>query len=191
MPDETATAKRSAARKRGPDRITLVFCAIALASGFAVWLRDGPDVVMETLLASLSLLAYLAPQVLAGLVIGGFVQELVPREKVARRLGGKSGLAGLVLAAALGLVTPGGPFTSFPLVYALYVAGADIGALVAYVTAWSLVGVHRVLVFELPFLGPDLAILRFVASLPLPIVAGLLARFVGRHPVIALPRTPS
>ncbi|MGJ3265474.1 MAG: permease [Salinarimonas sp.] len=180
-------------RKRRPriDRLTLVFVGIALASGTAVFLRDGGDAVVTSALGSLSLLAYLAPQVLAGLVIGGFVQELVPREKVARRLGGESGMRGLLLACGLGIVTPGGPFTSFPLVYALYVAGADIGALVAYVTAWSLVGVHRVLVFELPFLGPDLAALRFLASLPLPILAGLLARGVGRHPGIALPRTPS
>ncbi|WP_372424351.1 permease [Salinarimonas chemoclinalis] len=191
MTEKNAARDASGGRKPRVDRITLVFVAIAVAAGIAVWLRDGPDVVLETMGSSLALLAYLAPQVLAGLVIGGFVQQLVPREKVARRLGGESGMRGLALACGLGLVTPGGPFTSFPLVYALYVAGADIGALVAYVTAWSLVGVHRVLVFELPFLGPDLAALRFLASLPLPILAGLIARGIGRHPAIALPRTPS
>lgn len=178
---------------RGPriDRLTVAFVVIAAVSGTAVWLRDGGGAVWQAALGSLSLLAFLAPQVLAGLVIGGFLQQLLPREAVARRLGGQSGFRGLVLACGLGLITPGGPFTSFPLVYALYVAGADIGALVAYVSAWSLVGIHRVIVFEAPFLGLDLSLLRFLASLPLPILAGFLARSLGRHPAIALTRTPS
>ena len=191
MADENGAGITPGGSKPRVDRITLVFVAIACGSGAVVWMRDGAHMVLSTMGSSLALLAYLAPQVFAGLVIGGFVQEFVPREKVARRLGGESGMRGLALACGLGLVTPGGPFTSFPLVYALYVAGADIGALVAYDTAWSLVGIHRVFVFELPFLGPDLAALRFLASLPLPILAGILARGIGRHPAIALPRSPS
>ncbi|MCG6122624.1 MAG: permease [Microvirga sp.] len=184
---ETKKSKRGA----GIDRLTLAFVVIACVSGAAVWLRDGAGAAWSAALGSLALLAFLAPQVLAGLVIGGFMQQLLPREAVARRLGGQSGFRGLVLACALGLVTPGGPFTSFPLVYALYVAGADIGALVAYVTAWSLVGVHRVIIFETPFLGLDLSLLRFLVSLPLPILAGFLARAIGRHPAIALSRIPT
>jgi uncharacterized membrane protein YraQ (UPF0718 family) len=180
--------KEVSRRRPGLDRLTLVFVIIGTVSGTAVWLRDGGGAVWSATLGSLSLLAFLAPQVLAGLVIGGFLQQLLPREKVARRLGGQSGFRGLLLACGLGLLTPGGPFTSFPLVYALYVAGADIGALVAYVSAWSLVGIHRVIVFEAPFLGIDLSLLRFLVSLPLPILAGFLARAVGRHPAIAMTR---
>lgn len=180
------SGKNESGRGPGLDRLTLVFTGIAAVSGTAVWLRDGEGAVWSAARESLSLLAFLAPQVLAGLVIGGFLQQLLPREKVARSLGGQSGLRGLVLACGLGLLTPGGPFTSFPLVYALFVAGADIGALVAFVSAWSLVGIHRVIVFEAPFLGLDLSLLRFLVSLPLPILAGFLARTVGRHPAIAL-----
>jgi len=36
--------------------------------------------------------------------------------------------------------------------------------------------VQRVLIWEIPLLGPDFAITRYLISLPLPILAALLAR---------------
>jgi len=171
--------------------LTLAFLGIGIVCGTAVLLRDGRQTFLAAATDSLGLLAFLAPQVLAGLIIGGVLQQFLPRERVARSLGSQSGMRGLFFAAGLGLITPGGPFTSFPLVYALFVAGADIGALVAYVTAWSIVGIHRILVFEAPFLGLDLSLLRFLVSLPLPIIAGYMARVVGRHPAIAMARKES
>jgi hypothetical protein len=39
-------------------------------------------------------------------------------------------------------------------------------------------GYARALVWELPFFGPDFVTWRIVVAIPLPIVAGLLARFV-------------
>ncbi len=48
--------------------------------------------------------------------------------------------------------------------------------LVAYAIGWALLGVQRVLIWEIPLLGPDFAITRYLISLPLPILAALLAR---------------
>ena len=91
-------------------------------------------------------------------------------------MGEKSGFSGLIFATLAGVITPGGPFTSFPIVFALWVAGADIGALVAYIAAWSLIGVYRLVIWEIPMMGLDLSILRFLVSIPLPLIAGLAAR---------------
>lgn len=188
MSDRAGEKARARAR---PDTATLAFAVIAVASGAAVWWNEGGAAVEIAVRSAVAIIATVAPQIVGGLLIGGMIQQLVPRETVARLLGGKSGLRGIVLACGLGMVTPGGPFTSFPLVYALYAAGADIGALVAYLCAWAMIGLNRLIIWELPLLGPDMALLRLLVCLPLPILAGFLARHIGRHPRLAMPEVPS
>src|SRR5690606_6636259 len=111
----------------------------------------------------------------------GYFQVLVPRETVARLLGGQSGWRGLMLATAAGAVTPGGPFASFPLAAALYRSGADLGTTVAFLTSWSVLSLLRLVIWELPLLGPELSLVRLVASLPLPLLAGALARRLAQR----------
>ena len=60
------------------------------------------------------------------------------------------------------------------------VEGADAGAVVAFIVSWTLIGYTRALVWELPFFGADFVIWRMVAAIPLPIIAGLLARIAVR-----------
>ena len=164
----------------------LVFVALALATGSVCLALGGWAAVARALGSAGGLLLMVLPQLAAGLLIGGLIQELVDRDRVTRHLGAQSGLRGLVLAVGAGILTPGGPFTSFPIVYALWTAGADAGALVAYVAAWSLIGLNRLIVWELPFLGVDLSLLRFAVCLPLPLLAGLTARWLVRMTPLGL-----
>ena len=68
--------------------------------------------------------------------------------------------------------------TIFPVATAFLAVGVDVGAAVAFITSWTLLGYTRPLVWELPFFGPDFVIWRILVSVPLPIVAGLLARMI-------------
>jgi uncharacterized membrane protein YraQ (UPF0718 family) len=90
-----------------------------------------------------------------------------------------------------GAITPGGPFTSFPIVHALWVAGADAGALIAYLTAWALIGLNRLIVWELPLMGAEFTVIRTLACLPLPILAGLIARALVRLPFFTMRKAPA
>ncbi len=153
-----------------------VFAALAVVSGGLCYTLGGAAAVYEALAGDLDLLVYVLPRMAAAVLLAGFVQVLVPKDRVAGWVGEKSGLRGIVIASVAGALTPGGPMTSFPLVVALYASGADRGALVAYVTAWSLLGVQRLLVWEIPLMGGDFVLLRFAVSALLPVVAGLIAR---------------
>lgn len=160
-----------------------VFLGLAVLSALICWYFRGYATLEESFMTTLELLVTVSPQLVLGVVVAGFVYVLSPREKVALILGRQSGMKGLVLASAFGAVMPGGPFASFPIVYALSRAGADIGALIAFLVAWAAVGVHRLLIWEVPFMGFEFAALRLVASLPLPIIAGLFARaLLHRYP---------
>jgi uncharacterized membrane protein YraQ (UPF0718 family) len=87
---------------------------------------------------------------------------------------------GLAIATFVGAIFPGGPFTIFPLAGAFMLSGADRGSAVAFVTAWLLLGVNRAIIWEAPFFGTDVVAVRFLISLPLPVLGGLLARLADR-----------
>lgn len=155
-----------------------MMAGLAAAAGVACWTLKGQDAFRASFASDVDLLVYLAPRFAAGMLIAAFAQTLLRRDRVASYIGENAGVKAIGIATFAGALTPGGPMTSFPLVRALRDAGTGRGPLVAYVTAWSTMGFQRVLNWELPLLGPDFTLVRLVSSLPLPLIAGLLARLV-------------
>ena len=105
---------------------------------------------------------------------------LIPREWIQGALGHDSGVRGIVLASAAGVATPAGPFVSLPIAAGLLRAGAAPPAVIAYLTGWSLLAVHRLVAWEVPILGARFALVRYAICAVLPVLAGLLARGLGR-----------
>jgi uncharacterized membrane protein YraQ (UPF0718 family) len=158
------------------DWSTLTIGALSGAAALTVFWRDGAEHFLAVLESDLLLFVTMLPKVVAGCLIGGFVALLLPREQVARWVGHESGMTGLLIAMALGFILPGGPYTIFPVAGAFLLIGADAGTVVTFIVCWSLIGYTRALVWELPFFGGDFVFWRVVAALPLPIIAGVLAR---------------
>lgn len=121
------------------------------------------------------LLVRLPPALLAA----SFLAALVPPAWFARTLGDASGLPGVLIASALGGLLPGGPMVSFPLALVLFRAGVGAPQMVALLTAWSVLALHRVFAFELPTLGWGFVWRRWLVSLLLPPLAGALAVLAG------------
>lgn len=153
-----------------------VFLGVAIVTGAACWALRGREVFLHALFHDLDLLGGLLPRVLVALSIAALIWFLLPRDRISTLVGSNSGLRGLVIATAAGIVTPGGPSSAYALLAVLGLSGADRGPLIAYITSWGLLGLQRVLVWDVPFMGAEFAILRFLVCLPLPIVAGLIAR---------------
>lgn len=152
--------------------------ALTFAMGAAVLALRGAGAFRHALEVSWGLAVTIAPSVLGGLLLSGALRQLVPPGALAKWMGAESGWRGLVVATAAGMAMPGGPVAAFPVVLVLAQAGADRGALVAFVTAWSLNGFQRLVVWEFPILGADFALLRLISGLALPVIAGALARLV-------------
>ncbi len=163
------------------DGFTIFLFGLALASGIACWQIKGWDAVVRVLGEDLGQIASILPTIAMGLTISGCIQVMAERWPLAKWLGEGSGWRGLTVATGAGIATPGGPFTAFPLVVALNQAGAAVSTLNAYITAWAVNGFQRVLVWEIPFMGPEFAFLRFVVSLPLSFVAGVTTHLMLRR----------
>ena len=159
---------------------TAIIAAVSIIAGTIVYFRDGSDKFIAILSSDLWLFGGMLPKMAAGCLIAAFVTRLLPREVVARVVGGESGLFGILIAMVMGAVLPGGPLTIFPVAGAFLLLGADVGTAVAFITAWNLLGYNRALIWELPFFGPEFVGWRILIALPLPIIAGLSARLVAR-----------
>lgn len=158
----------------------LILAAICLAlAGVSLYVGGLPR-LQAGVTEGAALVLSVAPQLALGFLMAGMATVLVPSSAIAGLVGEGSGFQGLLIATGAGAVTPGGPFLQFPLVAALMRSGASEGNVAAYLTAWSLLGMQRVLVWELPVLGPTFATVRWTASLLLPIMVGLLVPVILR-----------
>ena len=151
----------------------VAFAAIMASICYAVL---GPKAFEDALGRNTELLTGVLPRVVAAQLLAGFVWVLLPRDRLSAFLQRNRGRRALFVAAAVGAITPGGPASAFPFLAILAGLGADIGVLVAYITSWALLGVQRVIVWDMPFMGVDFSLLRFLVGLPLPILAGMVAR---------------
>jgi uncharacterized membrane protein YraQ (UPF0718 family) len=177
--DEAAEGEASPRRARKPVGWSLIaIVVLVVVSATLVWRRDGIDGVLDILFHDLKLFGGILPRVFAGCLLGAFIAEILPHDKVSRALGPNSGLKGLLIGAAFGAILPGGPFTAYPVASALLTVGADFGATIAMVVSWTLVGYGRAIAWELPIMGTEFTLWRLVISLPLPLIAGILGRLV-------------
>jgi uncharacterized membrane protein YraQ (UPF0718 family) len=165
--------------KKAPflDSSIIAFAVLAIIAA-AICYSKGRGVLDEGLADSFTMMRQLLPKIAGAFLLAGFVQVLVPREWVMKLMGEKTGFKGLVIASFAGMLTPGGPIVSFPLISALYSMGAGISTLIAYLISWELMGMQRILIWELPLMGVKFTVLRVSVSLFFPLLAGFLAQKV-------------
>jgi uncharacterized protein len=153
--------------------------ALAVLATAVAWLRS-PALAWQGAVNAVQLFLGVLPAMLVGFLLGGMVLVLLPQHLVAAYAGEQSGVRGLVLATVAGAITPGGPFVAFPLVASLWQAGTGIGPLVAYLTAWSLLGFNRIVIYEGPIMGWRFVAVRVLSVVLVPVTVGYLATWVAR-----------
>ena len=145
--------------------------AAAVRSRAMLWdgLRDG---VLDFLL--------LIPRLVFGVIGAGFLAEVLPQDIIVSWFGPKSGALGLSVATVVGAVTPGGPVVGFAIAATALKSGAGAPQIIAFVTAWSLFAMQRLLMWEFPVMHAKAVWVRVAVSLPLPFLAAAIAMSVGK-----------
>lgn len=134
-----------------------------------------PEARQRALTGAARLAGFTLPRITVALIGAALFAELMPADRIEALFGEEAGLRALILATLLGPITPGGAFVSFALAAAALKVGATPAAALTYVTSWSLFSLTKALAYELPLMGARFLALRFVISLPLPLLAGALA----------------
>jgi uncharacterized membrane protein YraQ (UPF0718 family) len=155
------------------DPSTYILAALAVVLAIVAYIKD-PGLPAVGVKNGLSLLWFVLPRLVPALILAGLMQVLVPQAVVARYFGHTAGFRALIIATIAGCLTPGGPMVSVPLLVAAANSGAAMPPLVAYMTAWSLFGLQRIIAWEAPLMGWHFVSVRVLASLGLPILAGWL-----------------
>ena len=113
------------------------------------------------------------------LLAAGFLTPLVPGDFVARWLGESAGMTAIMIGTLAGWCLPVPPIIFYPIVAVLLKTGAGMPALTALICAWSVFGIHRTVLMELPLMGRYFVTLRLLCSMAFPPLAGLIAIFVA------------
>jgi uncharacterized membrane protein YraQ (UPF0718 family) len=162
------------------DGTLLALTAAVAALAWVAYARGGGLLLRQGLADGGVLLYRYGLLIVVSFLAAGLAGAVVPEQWVGRSLGAGSGLRGILLASAVGIVTPAGPFVSMPLAAAMIRSGAGAGPVVAFLAAWALLALHRLIGWEVPLLGWRFALLRYAACLALPPIAGLIARAATR-----------
>jgi uncharacterized membrane protein YraQ (UPF0718 family) len=157
------------------DLSAFVLIALAvIATAVAYW-KD-PSLPLLGAKTGLSMIWFILPRLVPALILAGMLQVLIPEETVGRYFGQRSGMSAILMASLAGILTPGGPMVSVPLLVVLANSGMALGPLVAYMTSWSLFGIQRIIAWEAPLMGWRFVLVRVIPSLAFPVVAGLLVK---------------
>ena len=151
----------------------VVLAALALVTAALAYLKD-PGLPAIGARNGLSLLWFIIPRLVPALILAGMLQVLIPQETVARFFGRQSGLTAICVASVAGMITPGGPMVSVPLLVVLANSGMALGPLVAYMTSWSLFGLQRIIAWEAPLMGWHFVGVRVASTVIFPVLAGWL-----------------
>lgn len=154
-----------------PTIIMAILAAVLLAIGYS----RGEGQHIQGLNSGLKMIVDIIPLLLFAFIVAGMVQVLLPQELLSKWIGEESGLKGILIGTLAGGVTPGGPYVSLPVVAGLLKAGAGVGTLVAFLTAWSLWAVAR-LPMEIGILGWKFTFVRLACTFFFPPIAGYIAQ---------------
>ena len=162
---------------------TIIMGVIALVLLIVGYQRGGGAHILG-LKAAGNLLMQIIPLLIFAFIIAGMIQALVPQDLISKWVGAESGFRGIMIGTIMGSLTPGGPFISLPIAAGFLRAGASIGTMVAFMTAWSLLGVHR-LPMEVGIMGWQFMLVRLACVFVFPPIAGLIANaFFSRVNVV-------
>lgn len=112
-------------------------------------------------------------------VIGtGFLLQIIPEELISEHLGRDAGLIPIIYGGFTGMLVPAGPAVAFTTAATLAGTGAAPAAIVAFITAWCIFAIHRILIYESHLAGTRFLIVRCVVAVPIPFVAGFITHLL-------------
>ena len=145
----------------------------------AAFLAGGSHLVAEGLTLSIKSAGRSAIMLIASFVITGQLNVLLTPDVLEKWLKRFSGLKAIVVSAAAGGLFPGGPFIYYPFIYSFKDKNLPFYVFISFLFGKQGYDFAR-LPMEITLVSWDLTLIRYLITLPIPILAGLWAkRFFG------------
>lgn len=118
------------------------------------------------------------PILLFALIGAATLDYIIPEDWIGKWIGQESGMKGIWIGTVAGIFCPpGGVVVLYGMVGGLLKAGAGIGAMVALITSYNLLALHRI-PFEISMLGWKFLAIRILGVLMCAPIAGLIAQLI-------------
>ncbi len=112
------------------------------------------------------------------LVLTALIEIWIPKDVIAKNLGEKSGIKGILYALMIGSFSAGPIYAAFPIAKLLMKKGAGVGNIVVILSAWAVIKVPMLL-NEAKFLGVDFMIVRWILTVvAIVIIAKVMSKKV-------------
>lgn len=144
----------------------VIFVIISYIVGGQGLVFKGLNIAKKTALQS-------ALMLFVSFIVIGQIQVLVSKELLDEWLRKFSGIKGIIIGAVAGGLFPGGPYIFYPFI--LSFKGLPLYILLAAIFGKHLYDFTRISM-EVSLISFDVAIIRNILSIPIPIIAGLLAQ---------------
>ena len=159
--------------------VNLFLWVVVVVLGVMVAMR-GTDLFRENVRESLIEFLRLIPRIALGVIGSGFIADAMPQDLIIPWIGPQSGMLGVAIATLGGAATSGGPVVGFSIAAAALKGGGGAPQVIAYVTAWSLFSIQRLIGWEIPSMPARVVWLRATVSVPLPFLAAAAAMLLNR-----------
>ncbi|MBU1701819.1 MAG: permease, partial [Candidatus Eisenbacteria bacterium] len=102
---------------------TIIMAVLAIGL-LIVGVARGQNEHIAGLKVGMSMTIEVLPLILFAFILAGMIQVLIPSQTIGRWIGPESGTRGIFIGTLAGILTPGGPYVSFPIVAGLLRAGS-------------------------------------------------------------------
>jgi uncharacterized membrane protein YraQ (UPF0718 family) len=155
--------------KKARSYIWLFVFAIFIAASFIFGFQLGKDISITFKNSLIEMITFIP----ALFIIVGLFDVWVPKEKIQKHIGQKSGIKGITIVVLLAMLQAGPLYGAFPVAYMLWKKGASIKNIFIYLGAFASLKIPM-LGIEIAYLGIKFTLVRTLVSLPLFIVIGYL-----------------
>jgi len=111
------------------------------------------------------------------MVLMGLMDVWIPREKMMKYMGDKSGLLGIILSIIIGSLAAGPMYAAFPFTVVLLRKGVKFSNVIIFMNAWCVTKISTFM-FELTALGYEFSFLRLLINIPGIILMGYIVSWL-------------
>ena len=170
-PEEINKSNEKIKQKKSLIRDYIIMGAVIVAAAVALLIfsdKSGP--VLSVSKNYFSELITILPAIM---IIIGLFSVWIPKEMVVKYMGKTSGIRGIFVAIALGMLPTGPLYIAFPMAIALLKKGAKISNIVIFISAWACIKLPQELV-EIQFLGIEFTLLRLALTIIFIVIMGII-----------------
>lgn len=156
-------------------RSMLIISISAAIFAVLAYITGGSDLVLQGFNISMRTARQTAFMLLASFIVIGQIQVLLSKEVLNKWLQRFSGIKGIIISALAGGLFPGGPYIYYPFVLSFKEKELPFYIFISFIYGKRVYDFSRI-PMEMSLIGPNVALIRNIITLPIPIIAGLLVK---------------